>query len=73
LDIIFCDEGGETPPQAAPSLAVFKARLDGAWSSLVWWKVSLLMVVSVLSEKEVQDQIFLTRHCLILLFQHCQK
>ena len=28
---------------AAPSLAVFKARLDGALSSLVYWKVSLLM------------------------------
>jgi len=28
---------------AAPSLAVFKARLGGALSSLVWWKVSLLM------------------------------
>jgi len=27
----------------APSLAMFKARLDGALSSLVWWKVSLLM------------------------------
>jgi len=26
---------------AAPSLAVFKARLDGAWRYLVWWKVSL--------------------------------
>jgi len=26
---------------AAPSLAVLKARLDGALSSLVWWKVSL--------------------------------
>jgi len=25
---------------AAPSLAVFKARLDGALSNLVWWKVS---------------------------------
>ena len=25
----------------APSLAVFKARLDGALSKLVWWKVSL--------------------------------
>jgi len=24
------------------SLAVFKARLDGAWSNLVWWKGSLL-------------------------------
>ena len=28
---------------AAPSLAVLKARLDGAWSSLVWWKMSLPM------------------------------
>jgi len=28
---------------AAPSLAVFKARLDGAPSNLVWWKVSLPM------------------------------
>jgi len=28
---------------AAPSLAVFKARLDGALSNLVWWKGSLLM------------------------------
>jgi len=27
---------------AAPSLAVFKARLDGALSNLVWWKMSLL-------------------------------
>ena len=27
---------------AAPSLAVFKARLDGALSNLGWWKVSLL-------------------------------
>jgi len=27
----------------APSLAVLKARLDGALSCLVWWKVSLLM------------------------------
>jgi len=27
----------------APSLAVFKARLDGAWSTLVWWRVSLPM------------------------------
>jgi len=25
---------------AAPSLAVFKARLDGALSNLLWWKVS---------------------------------
>ena len=25
----------------APSLAVLKARLDGAGSSLVWWEVSL--------------------------------
>ena len=28
---------------AAPSLAVFKAGLDGALSNLVWWKMSLLM------------------------------
>jgi len=28
---------------AAPSLAEFKARLDGALSNLVWWKTSLLM------------------------------
>jgi len=28
---------------AAPSLEVFKARLDGALSNLVWWKLSLLM------------------------------
>jgi len=27
---------------AAPSLAVLKARLDGALSNLVWWKMSLL-------------------------------
>jgi len=27
----------------APTLAVFKARLDGALSNLVWWKMSLLM------------------------------
>jgi len=28
---------------AAPSLAAFKARLDGAVSNLDWWKISLLM------------------------------
>ena len=28
---------------ATPSLAVSKARLDRAWSNLVWWKVSLPM------------------------------
>jgi len=28
---------------AAPSLARFKARLNGALSNLVWWKMSLLM------------------------------
>ena len=28
---------------AAPSLAVLKARLDGAESTLGWWKGSLLM------------------------------
>ena len=26
---------------AVPSLAVFKARLYGAWSTLGWWKGSL--------------------------------
>jgi len=28
---------------AATSLTVFKARLDGALSNLVWWKGSLIM------------------------------
>jgi len=28
---------------SAPSLAVFKARLNGALSHMVWWKVSLCM------------------------------
>jgi len=28
---------------AAPSLAVLKARLDGALSNLGWWKMSRLM------------------------------
>jgi len=28
---------------AAPSLTGFKAKLDGALSNLVWWKMSLLM------------------------------
>jgi len=28
---------------AAPSLAVLKARLDGALNNLVWWRVSLSM------------------------------
>ena len=28
---------------AAPSLAVLKARLDGALSNPVWWEMSLLM------------------------------
>jgi len=28
---------------AAPSLAVLKARLDGALSNVVWWKMSLIM------------------------------
>jgi len=30
-----------------PSLEVFKARLDGALSSLVWWKVSLPMAAGL--------------------------
>ena len=29
--------------EAAPSLAGFQARLDGALSTLGWWKMSLLM------------------------------
>jgi len=28
---------------AAPSVAGFKARLDGALSNLGWWEMSLLM------------------------------
>jgi len=32
---------------AAPSLAVFKARLDGALSILGWWEMSLLMAGGV--------------------------
>ena len=31
----------------APSLEVFKSRLDGALSNLVWWKVSLPMAEGV--------------------------
>lgn len=27
----------------APSFEVVKARLDGAWSNLSWWEVSLSM------------------------------
>uniref|UniRef100_A0A8C3K9J2 Copper transport protein n=1 Tax=Calidris pygmaea TaxID=425635 RepID=A0A8C3K9J2_9CHAR len=33
--------GRLSPSVAAPSLEGFKARLDGAWSNLVWWEVSL--------------------------------
>jgi len=32
---------------AAPSLEAFTARLDGALSNLVWWKVSLIMAGGV--------------------------
>jgi len=32
-----------TEAVAAPSLAGFNARLDGALSTLGWWKMSLLM------------------------------
>jgi len=32
---------------AAPSLAVFKARLDGALSNLGWWKMSPLMAAGL--------------------------
>jgi len=38
-----CDEGGETLEEAMPSLDVFKARLDGTLSSVVWWMMSLPM------------------------------
>ena len=31
----------------APSLEVFKARLDGALGNLVWWEVSLPMAEGV--------------------------
>jgi len=31
----------------APSLEVLKTRLEGAWSNLVWWKVSLPMAGGV--------------------------
>jgi len=34
---------------AAPSLAGFKVGLDGALSTLVWWKGSLPMIYKVLS------------------------
>jgi len=32
---------------AAPSLAVLKATLDGALSTVGWWKMSLLMAVGL--------------------------
>jgi len=32
---------------AAPSLAGLKARMDGALSNLVWWKMSLLIAGSL--------------------------
>ena len=31
----------------APSLEMFKARLDGALGNLVWWEVSLPMAVVI--------------------------
>jgi len=33
-----------------PSLVVLKARLDGALSNLVWWKVSLAMARGLKSD-----------------------
>jgi len=36
---------------AAPSLAVFKARLDGALSTLVWWKMCPLMAGGLESDE----------------------
>jgi len=43
--LVFDHPQGDLPREAvaAPALAVFKARLDGALSNLVWWKVSLPM------------------------------
>jgi len=38
---------------AAPSLALFKARLDGALSNLVWWKMSLLLAGGVVEPKDL--------------------
>ena len=47
MEQIIYSEGGEAldrlPREAvdAPSLEVFKARLDGALGNLVWWEMSL--------------------------------
>jgi len=35
----------------APSLEAFQARLDGALSNLVWWKVSLTMAGGLVLEE----------------------
>ena len=49
---IFYSVGGETLEQVAqrsrecPSLEVFKARLDGAQGSLIWWLAILIMARS---------------------------
>ena len=45
--------GNRSPREVvdAPSLEVFKARLDGALGNLVWWEVSLPMA----GELELSD------------------
>ena len=48
---------------AAPSLAVFKARLDGALSNLVWWKVSLPMAWLGLDARLFPTQTHIPAHC----------
>jgi len=48
----------------APSLAVFKARLDGALSNLVWWKVSPPMAGGLMIFKVPSNP----NHSMILCF-----
>jgi len=38
---LFYSEGNEALEQIAPSLEAFKARLDGALSSLIWWLATM--------------------------------
>jgi len=39
---------------AAPSLELSRVRLDGAWSNLVWWNVSLPMAGRVGSRRSLR-------------------
>ena len=48
---------------AAPSLAVFKARLDGALRNLVWWKMSQLMA-GELEPDDLYDSMITISHLL---------